>query len=156
MPTLTLPTPNEIIGSLSVAGLVGNFGRWSAQSLTTYLADSLFDPTTEEFDYAKELILAAGLDYTNLSATNYAIANKALICAIGYRLLEIDLQGQNAIAAEPNDAIHRKNYNQRMTNLFQKAGYYWKEMDITSKYYQAATVGFPATTFVQNDEIKID
>lgn len=150
MPALAQPTPNEVIATLSIGGVAGKFGRWDGQTLTDYVAGALVDPLEEEYDYAVEIIQDAGLDDQNLTATQYAAALKGLMNAIAYRLLDLDWNSAVQIPAEPDNALHRKHYQTQMAIHFKRAGYAWKGIGITSKYYQSATAGFPATGFVQN------
>ena len=157
MPALIQPTGTQIIDSLSLSsGEATYFGRWNSARIDFHIANSLVNLIGIEYDYAVELIQAAGLDESALSATNYPIATSALLYAIAYRLLDADVNSQERMGGESDLAIHRTEMRTRANNYFKMAGYKWKEMGITSKYYQSATVGFPETTFVdfQNDYIE--
>ena len=151
MPALTAPTPTEVISSLSIGGEAGYFGRWNAELLTDFIAGSLFDPITEEYDYHSSILTAAGLNPASLTNDQHKTALLGLLHAIAYRLLDLDWNNTTQIPAEPNDAMHGKHYQRQMAMHYNRAGLAYFELGCTSKYYQSPTIGFATTGFASNN-----
>lgn len=145
---LVNPNGGQIIATLAVGGAASEFGRWTAEDIDYMIANSLINIVQIEYDYAVELLTDAGKDDQLLSDEDYAAATKGMIYAIGYQLLEADLASTESMPAEPNNGIHREEYNKRKNNFFGKAGLAWKSIGITSKYYVDAFKGNPPTRFV--------
>jgi len=148
MAALVNPDGPLIIQTLCVGGVNSNLGRWNAGDIDDMIANSLINLVQIEYDYAVELLTEAGKDDQNLSATDHAAATKGLMYAIGYQLLESDLASTERMPAEPQNGIHRDEYNKRKNNFFAKAGLAWKSIGINSKYYVDQFKGMPPTKFV--------
>lgn len=152
MAALVSPDHLQIIATLCPGGVASQFGTWTAEDIRLFLADTnnLLNPIAEEYNYAVDLILAGGLDDQDLSATNYPIATRAMMYAIAYRLLQMDLASSEQMAAEPNQGINRKEIGMKMDTYYRLAGLEWLKMGIESKYHIKATIGYADTGFVQN------
>lgn len=119
-------------------------------NIDNHVTNSLVNVVTPEYTYSVELLTAAGIDDQNLTATEYATANKAMLYAIAYRLLDLDAQTQIQFPSEPNSGNMRAQLVRQKDQYWRLAGLAWLDLGITSKYYQASTTGFADTVFVQN------
>jgi len=151
MPALVEPTGTQILDALTISdGMANQFGRWTAAAIDFHIANSLVNVVGAEYDYAVAILLEAGIVAASLTAAQYPIATQAMLYAIGYRLLKLDLESSVNMPVEPNLGINRAEMNTKMNNYFKLAGLEWQKLSIDSQYYQAATVGFSDTAFVQN------
>lgn len=143
MAVLAQPTGAQILATLLPSGSGGQLGVWMEETIDDYISNALVNVVTQEFDYASDLLTAAGYDPNALTQDEWNKATMAMVYGIGYQLLQLDSTSQTTISGEKDGGIRQKAYNSRAAQYFTMAELAWNTLGISeTKYYINFAYGF--------------
>jgi len=133
MPALAQPTGAQIMNTLLPSGDGGQLGSWTADKIDDYVSGALVNVVTQEFNYASDILTAAGKNPASLSASDWDSATAAMVNGIAYQLSKVDFNSSAPISGE-NGGIRPQAYMRSDSRFFNEAARYWTELGIASRY----------------------